>query len=157
MWYRRWISVVPSAFRAASTRAADARRSGRHHGAPLRESTPEMTAVPLSTLMLAPALQFGAVMEALRENSVFHDGNAGCRGKQGRHLRLHVRGVAGIGGRLDFAAFRHLSGNDGDGVPAFVKLHMVPALAEQAGNDGPCAPRTRASASRRPPSWRPPP
>ena len=39
---------------AESTRAAEARRSEAMTGAPLSVSTPEMTAVPLSTLMSAP-------------------------------------------------------------------------------------------------------
>ena len=77
------------------------------------------------------ALEFGAVHETLRENSILHHGDARRGGEESRHLGLHVRGVAGIRGSLDFSAFGRFPGNDGDRIPPLVEFHVVAALPEQ--------------------------
>ena len=74
--------------------------------------------------------------EALGENGVLDDADAGGGGKQGGHLRLHVGGVARIGGGADFHALGDsLAAMDGADIARVVEVHTVTGCFD-GGGDG---------------------
>ena len=93
-------------------------------GAPLSVSTPGNDGGAVIHLDVRPhALEFGAVHETLRENSILHHGDARRGGEESRHLGLHVRGVAGIRGSSRFLRiWAFCPGDDGDRIPPLVEI-----------------------------------
>ncbi len=83
----------------------------------------------------AHTFQFRAMHEALWEDAVFDDADAGGGDEQGGHLRLHVGRVTGERGGVEIDALWRVAALDVAGVAGFVEVDAMAGF-EQGGGDG---------------------
>ena len=84
----------------------------------------------------AHTFHFRAVHEALREDGVLYDGNAGRGGEHGSHLRLHIGRVAGIGRGVDFGTNGIFAAMNRNTIARFIELKNVAAVFKNFRDGG---------------------